>query len=104
LLVRRQNPREKRSAQAVNPSPPDLNFCRVAEFGGQRLTNLKVLVVDDSLDTIEMLRKLLELERAIPKLLRREVKHWRFLVKRNLTFLNRTFQCLRWTALNYFAG
>jgi len=40
---------------------------RVAEFAGQELTNLSVLVVDDSLDTIEMLRKMLELEAAIPE-------------------------------------
>jgi two-component system, chemotaxis family, CheB/CheR fusion protein len=36
-----------------------------AKLAGQQLTNLSVLIVDDSLDTIEMLRKLLELEGAI---------------------------------------
>jgi two-component system CheB/CheR fusion protein len=38
-----------------------------AKFAGQQLANLSVLVVDDSLDTIEMLRKLLELEGANPE-------------------------------------
>jgi two-component system CheB/CheR fusion protein len=39
----------------------------IAKTAGQQLRNLNVLIVDDSVDTIEMLRKLLELEGAIPE-------------------------------------
>jgi len=87
-------------ALATRETEKSLGFAPQMEAGA--LSQMRILVVDDSSDTVDMLRRLFEMDGALVTTARGGAEALEIAVEKILMLCSPTSQCREWTALESF--